>query len=156
MGFSCISPCGLRNLPSGLWLHGKRFNRRGLGWVNKGTLAAKCITIFGKILMENWEECTVSLQAFRHSHSPVPCHFGSMKLAKFIVINGSTLKGTSKLFFVMSRNALAKKCLLIIEFLCFHNRFKQCIIEIWHQVDRGQISTVETKSQSVTNRVEPT
>ena len=112
------------------------------------------VNIFGKILMENWEECTVWWQAFPHSLSPVPCHFGSLKQAKFIVVNGSTLKRSSRLFFVISRNALTKKWLLIIEFLChcFNDRFKQCIIWIWHQVDKGHISTVKREWRSRVER----
>ena len=48
----------------------------------------------------------------------------------FVVVNGSSLQSSSRLFLVMSRNPLTKKWLLIIELFCycFHNRFKQRII----------------------------
>ena len=47
--------------------------------MNKETLAGKSINIFGKILLENGEECTIWLQAFSHPPSPVFHHFGSLK-----------------------------------------------------------------------------
>ena len=66
-----------------------------------------------------------------HTHSSqCPVILVVWNRLSFVVVNGSSLQSSSRLFLVMSRNPLTKKWLLIIELFCycFHNRFKQRII----------------------------